>query len=289
MANDDPRPSTMGHEHRLTQVEHAGMTFDVIDSGPLDGPIVVLLHGFPTDSSSWDRISPLLHAAGLRTLAPDQRGYSPGARPRGRAAYRLGELADDVVALADAVGADAVHVVGHDWGGGIAWLVAGRHPDRVASVTVLSTPHPIAMNEALRSRDFDQVRRSWYMAAFQLPEVPERFLGPRLGALLRRGGLPEADATRYAARLAERGALTAAMNWYRAIPLSSGVAHRCRVPATLVWGRRDPFLGPLAARLTAHAVVGPYELIELEEGHWLPERAPQLCAQAIVARVVSVD
>jgi pimeloyl-ACP methyl ester carboxylesterase len=290
MANETPRPSTTGNTFRLTQFEHAGLRFDVTDSGPVDGPIVVLLHGFPTDRSSWDRISPMLHAAGLRTLAPDQRGYSPGARPRGRAAYRLGEVADDVVALADAVGAGAVHVVGHDWGGGIAWLVAGRNPDRVASVTVLSTPHPIAMNQALRSRDLDQMRRSWYMAAFQVPSLPERYLASRLATLIERSGLPEADATRYAARMAEPGALTSAINWYRAVPLSSGVAHRCRVPATYVWGRKDPFLGAVAARLTAHAVLADYELIELDDvGHWLPERAPQDCARAIIARVASVD
>ena len=281
-------PSTVGRQQRLTNFTRGGLDFDVTDSGPIDGPVVVLLHGFPTDRSSWDRISPLLHAAGLRTLAPNQRGYSPGARPRKRTAYRLGELADDVVALADAVGAGAVHVVGHDWGGAIAWLVAGRHPDRVASVTVLSTPHPVALNQALRSGDLDQIRRSWYMAAFQLPHLPERLLGPRLEGILRRGGLPEADAARYAAHLAEPGALAAAINWYRAAPLSSGVAHRCRVPATLVWGRRDPFLGPLATRLTAHAVLADYELVELDAGHWLPERAPEECAAAIIARVTSV-
>lgn len=274
---------------RLTQVERGNLVFDVTDAGPIGGPVVALLHGFPTDRTCWDRIAPLLHAGGLRTVAPDQRGYSPGARPRGRAAYRLGDLADDVIALADAAGAERLHVVGHDWGGGIAWLVAGRHPDRIASVTVLSTPHPIAMNQALRSRDLDQLRRSWYMGAFQIPELPERLLAPRLGAMLRRGGLPQDDADRYAARLADRQALAAAINWYRALPLSQGVAHRCRVPATLVWGRRDPFLGPLAARLTAHACLADYELVELDAGHWLPERAPEACAEAILARVASAD
>lgn len=287
MASDAAR--TTGRTERLTQFQRDGLTFDVTDSGPLDGPVVVLLHGFPTDRSSWDRISPLLHAAGLRTLAPDQRGYSPGARPQGRAAYRLGEVADDVVALADAVGADAVHVVGHDWGGAIAWIVAGRHPERVASLTALTTPHPFAMTEALRSRDFDQARRSWHMLAFQVPAIPDRYLASRLAAVLRPSGLPAEDATRYAARFSEPGALTAALNWYRAIPLSSGVLHPCRVPTTYVWGRKDPFLGPVAARLTAHSVLADYELVELDEGHWLPERAPQACARAIIARVASVD
>ncbi|MBK8470514.1 MAG: alpha/beta hydrolase [Actinomycetales bacterium] len=278
-----------GQHERITTYTRVGLTFDVDDEGPIDGEVVVLLHGFPTDRSSWRRIAPLLHGAGLRTLSPDQRGYSPGARPRGRAAYKLGDLAADVVALADAVGAARFHLVGHDWGGGVAWLVAGLHPERVASVTVLSTPHPIAMNQALRNRDLDQARRSWYMAAFQIPFLPERALGRggRLGAMLRRGGLPAEDADRYAARLAEPGALRAAIDWYRAVPLSAGVAHRCRVPATLIWGRRDPFLGPLAARLTAEACLDHFQLVELDEGHWLPERAAGACAEAIIGRVGS--
>ncbi len=275
---------------RVSQVRHDGLVFDIDDAGPLDGPAVVLLHGFPVDRSSWRRVLPLLHSAGLRTLAPDQRGYSPGARPHGRAAYHLGKLVEDATAVADAAGAEQFHLVGHDWGGGIAWLTAGIRPDRVASVTVLSTPHPIAMNRALRpSRaGVDQLRRSWYMGAMQLPWLPERLLSSRLAATLARSGVPSEDAQRYAARLAEPGALTCAMNWYRALPLSRGVAHRCRVPATLVWGRRDPFLGPLATELTAQAVLADFRLVELDEGHWLPELAPQASARAIIERVASV-
>lgn len=114
---------------RITQFTRDGLTFDVRDEGPLDGAGVVLLHGFPEDSSSWNRVAPLLHAHGLRTIAPDHRGYSPGARPSGVAAYHLDELVADVLALLDAVG-EPVHLVGHDWGGGVAWQVAGQHPER---------------------------------------------------------------------------------------------------------------------------------------------------------------
>jgi len=273
---------------RIDTFEHEGLHFDVTDEGPLDGPAVVLLHGFPVDRTSWRRIAPLLHEAGLRTLAPDQRGYSPGARPRGRAAYRLDRIVGDVFALTDAAGVERVHVVGHDWGGGIAWLAAGARPERVASVTVLSTPHPIATNRALRG-SLDQARKSWYMAAIQLPALPERWLAPRLERTLTSGGLPAEDARRYAAHLAEPGALTAAMGWYRAMPISRGVAHRCRVPATYVWGRRDPFLGPVAAALTADSVVADYRFVELDEGHWLPELAAPACAAEIVRRVRSAS
>src|SRR6478609_967008 len=112
----------------MWQYHRDGLTFDVLDSGPRDGEPVLLLHGFPQDHTAWDAVAPLLHAAGLRTLAPDQRGYSPGARPQGRAAYDMGELVADAVALLDAADVTRAHVVGHDWGGSVAWALAERHP-----------------------------------------------------------------------------------------------------------------------------------------------------------------
>ena len=149
----------------------------------------MLLHGFPTDRTSWDRVAARLHEAGLRTLAPDQRGYSPTAGPSDRDAYRLDELVADVLALIDASGRERVHLVGHDWGGALAWLVAGNHPTRIASLTVLSTPHPAAMSRAWRSGT-EQKRKSWYMAAFQVPRLPERALAARFDRLMARSGLP---------------------------------------------------------------------------------------------------
>ncbi len=270
---------------RLTRVPHAGLSFDVTDEGPLDGEVCVLLHGFPTDRTSWSRVAPLLHGAGLRTIAPDQRGYSPGARPSGRAAYRAEKLVGDVIAVANAAGAQRFHLVGHDWGGGVAWLVAGAHPDRVATVTVLSTPHPIAFGAVLARRDRDQLRRSWYMAAFQVPGLTEVTLRVVLRRNLIAWGLPEADTDRYLRRMAQPGALTAALNWYRAVPTTRLPARPCQVPATYVWGRRDPALGRAAAELTAQYCRAAYQLVELDAGHWLPELAAHSCAAAIVRRV----
>ena len=164
-------PDGSQHDNRPGRIDvfhRDGLVFDVTDEGPLDGDVVVLLHGFPTDRTCWGRVTAALNTAGLRTLAPDQRGYSPSARPAGRAAYRLEELVADVVALIDATGRKQVHLVGHDWGGSLAWLVAGNHPDRVATLTAVSTPHPGALARAWRSGT-DQRRRSWYIAAFQVP------------------------------------------------------------------------------------------------------------------------
>src|SRR6202453_1759578 len=184
----------------------AAFSFEVTDipAAGGDGPhgVAILLHGFPQARRCGDRVTPALAAAGYRVLAPDLRGYSPGARPTARSAYRNSQLASDVLALADAAGAERFHLAGHDWGAALAWYVAGRHPERVISLAALSVPHPQAFTRAMISGS--QAARSWYMAAWQLPWLPERALSGRDGQALRdmlvRSGLDPAIADRYAAR-----------------------------------------------------------------------------------------
>lgn len=272
----------------LTTYSHAGLTFDVTDAGDPRAQAVVLLHGFPANRGCWDDVSRLLVAAGLRTLAPDQRGYSPGARPTTGypQAYATSALTSDVVALLDAAGLDKVHLVGHDWGGAAAWSVAGSHPDRITSLTVLSTPHPAALARALRSPS--QAMHSSYMAFFQVPTVPEVVLQRRLVPWLTSSGLPLPVAQGYAGRMREPGALRGALGWYRAMRHSRGSVHRCRVPTTLVWGMHDRFLGRKAVEGTRQMVVADYEFVEVDASHWLPETHPELCAQHILERVRSV-
>ncbi|MCL3863108.1 alpha/beta fold hydrolase [Actinotalea sp. K2] len=264
------------------------MTFDVLDAGPVDGEAVVLLHGFPQDGTAYDRVVPLLADAGLRVLVPDQRGYSPQARPVHRSAYALGELVGDVLALLDAAGVRRAHVVGHDWGGGVAWALAGRHPDRVLSLTALSTPHPAAMRDAMRRSD--QARRSSYMVLFQLPWLPEAALtaddGARLRASLRRSGLPAPVVEHYTARMLEPGALRAALSWYRGLPWSAGTrAGRIDVPTVHLYGRRDPFFSLHCATATHEYVRGPFRSVGLDAGHWLPETEPQQVADALLSHL----
>jgi pimeloyl-ACP methyl ester carboxylesterase len=265
------------------------LVFDVRDAGPPDGEPVVLLHGFPQDSGAFDRVSPALHQSGLRTLVPDQRGYSPGARPAHRADYRVRAAVDDVLALLDAAGLQSAHVLGHDWGGAVAWSLAAWHPWRVRTLTVLSIPHPAAMAQAmLRS---NQALRSSYMGFFQLPAVPERVLlaggGAGLRRMLRQGGLPEDLTDRYVARMQEPGALTAALNWYRAIPLAArDRVGPVRVPTLHVWGDRDVALGRAAIEASSAFVTGPYRLEVLEgAGHWLPELEADRVAELVTAHV----
>jgi pimeloyl-ACP methyl ester carboxylesterase len=264
--------------------QRSGLTFDVRDGGPADGEPVVLLHGFPQDSTSWRLVEPSLHAAGLRTLAPDQRGYSPGARPPRRGDYRISELVDDVLALLDAAGLGSAHVVGHDWGGAVAWQLAGRHPERVRSLTVLSTPHPQAIAVSMRSGS--QRRKSWYILFFQLPLLPELVAGRMLETSSRRSGLPAEFAAHNAERMRQLGALTATLNWYRAIPLNRDEPRLpSTVPTTFVWGRNDAYLGREAAEATADFVKAPYRFVELDASHWLPETHPAEVATLITERV----
>lgn len=283
----------------MNQFSRQGLVFDLVDSGPAEAEaVVVLLHGWPQDHTAWDRVTPLLVAGGLRVLALDQRGYSPGARPPGTAAYRMRELVADVAALLDEAGAARAHLVGHDWGGAVAWAFAERHPERLDSLTVLSTPHHRALAWAFRHGD--QARRSWYMAAFQVPAVPEAVLRRTLPHVLRRSGLPEPDAERYAARFRQPGAARAQLAWYRALrnPLrgngstdsgSNGKPRRITVPTTYVWGRHDPVLGRAAAERTGRYVVSDYQFVELDAGHWLPETRPDDVATAVLSRAGGVS
>lgn len=274
---------------RIERFRRGKLTFDVIDSGPIDGTPVVLLHGFPQRATAWDGVADRLHDAGLRTFALDQRGYSPGARPRSRFAYRAGEIVADVMALVDAIGAP-VHLAGHDWGAGITWATAAHHPEQIASMTAVSVGHPRALLRAILTSE--QARRSYYMAVFQLPILPERQLsrpGSRAERALRDTGMPEEAVRTYQREIVGDGALRGGLNWYRSMPLMRPRdLARVSVPATLVWSDDDTALGRRMVELTPNYVTGPYELVEVPGSHWLLNEQPDIVAEAITKRVNSV-
>ena len=280
------------HAHRPDLwFPRGGMELRAVDSGPAEGEVIVLLHGFPQRTSSWDLVAPLLHAAGYRTLALDQRGYCESARPRGRRAYRLSELVGDVLALLDAAGVPTAHVVGHDWGAAVAWGVAGAHPDRIRSLTAVSVPHPAAFLKAMIASD--QLLRSWYIGLFQLPFLPELLLtsaGPRPEKALAGMGMTPEMIERYRTEMVAAGAIPGGLGWYRALPFASpsGSTAPVRVPTTFVWSDRDPALGRGGAERTRDHVDADYRFVELSGvSHWIPDERPGELADAIVARARS--
>jgi pimeloyl-ACP methyl ester carboxylesterase len=269
-----------------------GLVFDALVAGPPTGEPVVLLHGFPQTAACWARVAEALAAAGYRVLAPNQRGYSPGARPAAVRAYRMSELVADVLALAEAAGAARFHLVGHDWGGAVAWALAGRHPEQVATLTSVSTPHPRALAAALLTSG--QLVRSVYIGLFRIPWLPELALGARgsrgLRFLLARSGLGPAWVNSYARALAGPGALAAALAWYRAaIPFGLKVPPSS-VPTRYVWGSGDPALGRRGATTTGRWVAGPYRFDVLEgAGHWLPEHHPEALAELLLEHLAATS
>lgn len=273
-------------ETQHMEIKARGLTFDVYQGGPAGGQPVLLLHGFPQDHREFDLILPRLHEAGLRTYTLDQRGYSPGARPAAVAEYRLPEPTADAVAVLDALGVESAHVIGHDWGALVAWLLAAHHAPRVRTLTSVSIPHPRAMRLALRVRPTQRVRFA-YMAVFR-SLIAERLLLAGDGATLKQMMRPiSSRAAIYADAMREPGRLTAALNWYRALAgeqlTSVGVVN---VPTTLVWGDKDPVVGVTAALRTTDWVEADYQLVAMHGvGHWVPEEAPAALAKAALARI----
>jgi pimeloyl-ACP methyl ester carboxylesterase len=272
---------------RVFEVNRGGLVFDIRDQGPLEGEPVVLLHGFPERANSWDEVARILHEAGYRTLAMDQRGYSPRARPKSRRDYKVDELVRDVLALIDELPSSTAHLVGHDWGAAVAWSVAMTAPDAIRTLTAVSVAHPAAFfNSFVRS---GQVLRSWYMALFQLPVLPERAASSDwFGTWLRKSGMTEDDVARFRREIVDDGALPYALNWYRAIPLSDPRSTRTKVtvPTTLVWSDSDAALGSWGPKHTDAWVDAPYRLVVLHGvSHWIPTQAPAQLADAILDRV----
>lgn len=265
----------------MTEIEEStvevggGLSFRQRSVGPPEGRLVVLLHGFPQTSASWSAVMRDLAEDGYRAIAFDQRGYSAGARPGGVEAYAIDHLVADVLAIADDLGGHRFDLVGHDWGGIVAWYVAGRHPERVRTLSVASTPHPLAFVAALRGDlGGDQPSKSGYADFFRTPEAEAFFLrndaAPLRGMY---GSVPAEAADDYLRVLAEPGAMTAALNYYRATrfqDLTDPGPITC--PTLYVWSTDDMALGREAAEHTGDHIDGPYRFEVLEGvSHWVPE------------------
>ncbi len=271
-----------------------GVTLSGLEAGPADGPLVILLHGFPEDAQSWRRQIDDLATAGLRVLALDQRGYADSGRPAGQGAYHIDHLASDVAAVATSLGHDRFDLVGHDWGGVVAWWLAMRRPERLRKLVILNAPNPGAMAKYLR-RSPAQLLRSAYIGLFQLPAVPEFLLGVGRSAILagvlrrssRRGAFSEDELDRLRAQWRIPGAMTAMLNWYRTLKparRSSGASrrHRIAAPTLILWGAQDRFLGRGLAQASADLCERAEVRILEDATHWLHHEQAEVIDAAIV-------
>ncbi len=270
-----------------------GLTFDALTAGERGAPLALLLHGFAESMNCWRAQVTALGDIGYRAIAPSQRGYSPGARPdpNDPSNYHIDRLMDDAMAVAAAAGYDDArfHLVGHDWGGSIAWALADRHHARVASLTILSRPHPNAFNRALHMIDGDQAQRSRHHKAFLEPDAADvvladdaKWLRERLSA----NGVPAAAIEAHLAVLGNKDAMEAALAWYRARGAIRGPLGPTRVPTLFIWGDADDTVGRVAAEGTVDFIAAPYRFEVLPGvGHFAADQAPDRVSELLLAHL----
>jgi epoxide hydrolase 4 len=275
-------------EFRIFHVN--GIALHVVLAGPPSGKPLIFLHGFPEFWFGWRRQIDHFVSSGYRVIIPDQRGYNLSDKPAGIASYAIDLLARDVVGLLDTVAGSKAFVVGHDWGAVVTWYVAARYSDWVSRTAMLSVPHPRVFIKNL-IKNPAQLRRSWYLFFFQLPSLPEFILRRRDWAVLvrvlrntsRSGAFSDFDLEQYNESWANKGALTAMLNWYRAALLCpsrlafDSEASRVKVPALLIWGKNDQFAGEAMARESLQCCDDGYLEMFENATHWIQhEEAAQV-------------
>lgn len=255
-----------------------GIELNVVQAGPEDGPLVILLHGFPEFWYGWrEQIEPLAKEA-YRVWVPDQRGYNLSDKPKGVRAYSIEELAADIIGLMDAAGAEKAFVVGHDWGAMVAWWLALQYPERLERLVIVNVPHPVALQKALMSNP-RQFFKSWYAMFFQIPWLPEKLIRLRnwrvatqaLKGSSRPGTFSQADLEEYRRAWAQSGAMHSMLNWYRAAFRYNGKVGnpRVSVPTLILWGIKDKFLTPQTAQASLY-LCDDGQLVYFEEAtHWV--------------------
>lgn len=279
---------------RDVQLSVRGFTFDAWEAGPSDGELVLLLHGFPQSKASWTEVIGPLADAGYHVVAPDQRGYSPGARPAGDEAYVITELVADAVGMADALGAERFHVVGHDWGAAVAWTTAALHPERVVTVAGLSVPHPAAYAASMADPTSGQLEASGYVDLLVRPDAPEALSadgGAGIRALFAASGLEGPAAEAFVADMADPEAVRGAVAWYRANDLRgdlAGALPPVTQPSLFVWSTDDVAIPRATAERGGDAVTGEYTFEVLDGvSHWIPEEAPDRVVELVLAHLMS--
>ena len=281
---DDPRL-----RHGLLEVEE-GVHLHYVELG--EGPLVVLLHGFPEFWYAWRNQIAVLAAAGYRVVAPDQRGYNLSSKPEAVAAYGVARLVEDLATLIRDRGETKAFVVGHDWGAGVAWSFAMEHPEMVARLVVLNGPHPERLLRELRTSPVQWIR-SWYIFFFQLPALPEAvseldryafLLKPLREEPTRPGAFTRDDLGHYAEAYARPGALTAMINWYRAIPRGKNVeVRRTDARVLVLWGDDDRHLDREIATPPSDLVPNARVVFVPNATHWVQHDAPEIVNAELIA------
>jgi pimeloyl-ACP methyl ester carboxylesterase len=272
-----------------------GLSFDALVAGEGGAPLVLLLHGFAESMHTWRAQAAALAAAGYRAVAPSQRGYSAGARPDtgDTSNYHIERLMDDAMAIsaASGYGDRRFHLVGHDWGGSIAWALADRFAERLASLTVLSRPHPNAFNRALEMPDGDQAHRSRHHKAFLEPGAADLLLADNARQLRERltaAGVPAAAIAEHLSVLGNKAAMEAALTWYRARGAIRTPLGPIRVPTLYIWGDADDTVGRMAAEGTTDFIAAPYRFeILAGVGHFAADQAPDRVSELVLQQVAA--
>ena len=288
-------PAVTARKLTISDPRAGRLTFDALVAGnpatARRGRLVLLLHGFPQNAETWRPMLPAIAEAGYYAVAPTMRGYSPGAKPTAAGAYETANDVRDTLAIADLLGAPRFHVVGHDWGGIVAWRLAAAAPNRVRSLTSLSTTHPSALGEATADLSTGQWSRFIYFLFFREPSMVDAFSfldGAFAVESLKAQGLPEPQARAYTSYLIRNGLVDSALRVYRDNPLPPPwTIPATTVPTTLIWGRDDFAFGPESAALTAKYVKAPYKFVPVPGGHWVPENHPGIVLTEILSRIGS--
>ena len=255
------------------------------------GDAIILLHGWPQSSLSWQPFFDATKDLDYKIIAFDQRGYSPGARPNDIQDYTTDKLVEDVFSIADELNIHRFHLAGHDWGAAIGWAAVMSQPKRILSWTALSIPHSLAFFEALRV-DKEQKKKSRYIILFGMRWLPELLLMTSKFFVLRSiifRWMPKLHKQEYLTILSEPGALTATLNWYRAIGMSKKFHYNpdIKLPVLFIWGNRDPAISKQAITLQDQYIKGVYKKIELDAGHWLLERRSKLVVRNILKHIAN--
>lgn len=268
-------------EHGVARLSEVNLHY--VELGPEDGPLVVLLHGFPEFWYSWRHQLPALASAGYRVVAPDQRGYNRSDKPSKVGDYRVDKLATDVCELITELGYESATLVGHDWGAMVTWMTAMLYPELVDRIAILNVPHPVTFQKGLWT--FRQLRKSWYMGFFQLPLLPEKWAAANDYAQLRKlfandpvnpDAFTPADIERYVEAFKQPGAITGAMNWYRAAARTSmkDLLAEIDIPTLVIWGVHDVALGEELAE-PPDRWVKDFRVEKLDASHWVQCDAPE--------------